>query len=69
MSQKFGIPLSQFRLVNAMLPTRYHPPLKGNVYERRTASAAAQLFPRPMAFDYDQLLNKLPLNPRAEFAW
>lgn len=70
MSKKFGVPYSQWSLVNCMLPTRYYPPLKNNIYERLTASIARQLFPSSkMTKDYDQLLNKLPGKTDAVFAW
>jgi ectoine hydroxylase-related dioxygenase (phytanoyl-CoA dioxygenase family) len=53
-----------------MLPTRYYPPLQGNIYERLTASMARQLFPvSNMTKDYDQLLNKRPGKEDAVFAW
>jgi phytanoyl-CoA hydroxylase len=61
MSKPFGTPYEEWSLLNCMLPTRYHPPLRGNVYERLTASMAKQLFPSSqMTKDYDQLLNKRP---------
>jgi len=70
MSKPFGIPISEWSLVNCMLPTTYYPPLKHNVYERLTASIARQLFPESaMTKDYDQLLNKLPGKTDAVFAW
>jgi hypothetical protein len=53
-----------------MLPRKYLPRLQNNVYERRAAHAAAQLFAGvPMALDYDQLLNKRPGKAGAIFAW
>ena len=59
-----------WNIVNAMLPRKYHPPLQGNIYEQRAASAAAQLFPDvKMVYDYDQLLNKRPGKAGAIFAW
>jgi len=70
MSQPFGTPYEKWGIVNAMLPRVYYPPLAGNVYERRAADVAAQLFPgEPMALDYDQLLNKRPQKEKAVFAW
>ena len=45
MSKPFGIPYEEWSLVNCMLPTKYYPPLRGNIYERITASIARQLFP------------------------
>jgi hypothetical protein len=70
MSKPFGIPSEQWSIVNCMLPTTYYPPLRGNVYERLTASMARQLFPSSdMTKDYDQLLNKRPGKTDAVFAW
>lgn len=64
------LPLSEFQIINAMLPRKYYPPLAGNVYERRSASVARQLFPGTrMDIDYDQLLDKRPNKPGAVFAW
>jgi phytanoyl-CoA hydroxylase len=84
MSKPFGIPYSEWSLVNCMLPTTYYPPLRGNIYEKLTASMAQQLFVNKptgdnapndgqhtivMVKDYDQLLNKLPGKTDAIFAW
>ena len=70
MSKPFGIPYEEWSLVNCMLPTRYFPPLRNNVYERLTASIARQLFPHAnMTKDYDQFLNKRPGKSDAVFAW
>jgi phytanoyl-CoA hydroxylase len=74
MSKPFGVPYSHWSLVNCMLPTTYYPPLRGNIYERLTASMAQQLFAHKnpditMVQDYDQLLNKLPGKTDAIFAW
>lgn len=44
MSQGYNVPFEQWRLVNAMLPRVYYPPLKDNVYERRCADIVRQLF-------------------------
>jgi hypothetical protein len=70
MSKPFGTPYEEWSLVNCMLPTRYHPPLRDNVYERLTNSMARQLFPSSqMVKDYDQLLNKRPGKEDAVFAF
>ena len=70
MSKPFGIPYEEWSLVNCMLPTRYYPPLRGNVYERLAASMAKQLFPKSdMTKDYDQLLNKRPGKHDAVFSF
>jgi phytanoyl-CoA hydroxylase len=69
MSKPFGIPYEEWSLVNCMLPTRYFPPLRGNVYERLSRSMARQLFPTSdMVKDYDQLLNKRPGKKDAVFS-
>ena len=68
MSKPFGIPEEEWSIVNCMLPTRYYPPLEGNVYERLAANIAMQLFPASdMIKDYDQLLNKRPGKQDAVF--
>lgn len=70
MSQGFDTPFEQYRIVNAMLPTKYLPSLKGNTYEVRAAAAVKQLLGRDdMVFDYDQLLDKRPRQEKAVFAW
>ena len=70
MSKPFGIPYEQWSLVNCMLPTKYYPPLRGNIYERLTSSMAKQLFPNSeMTKDYDQFLNKRPGKDDAVFSW
>lgn len=72
MSKPFGIPFSEWSIVNCMLPTKYYPPLRGNIYEVLTNSIARQLFPgdnSTMVKDYDQLLNKRPGKDDAVFAW
>ena len=57
---QFGVPFEDWRLVNAMLPREYHPPLQGNVLEKRALSIARQLLGEDMDLDYDQLLMKRP---------
>lgn len=58
-----------FAIVNVMLPRRYHPPLAGNVYERRAADVARQLHGDDMVLDYDQIVAKPPRKPEALFHW
>ena len=68
----YDTPFEEWNLVNAMLPTRYHPPLRGNIYEVRAAHVVRQLFPGEndrFALDYDQLLAKKPSRSGAVFAW
>lgn len=70
MSQGYNTPRDQWRLINAMLPTKYFPPLLNNIFEQLTASMARQLYPHShMTKDYDQLLNKLPGKEGAVFSW
>ena len=62
--------MEEWSIVNCMLPTRYYPAMRGNIYERLTESMAKQLFPdSEMTKDYDQLLNKRPGKTDAVFAW
>ena len=71
MSKSFGVPYGEWSIVNCMLPTRYHPPFRDNIYEKLTSNIAGQLF-RPeleMTKDYDQFLNKRPGKTDAVFAW
>ncbi len=69
MAGDYGRAPEDFSIVNVMLPRRYHPPWRGNVFERRAASVAAQLCGEGMAIDYDQLLAKQPFKEDAVFAW
>lgn len=70
MSKPFDTPFEDWSIVNCMLPTRYHPPFSGNIYERLCACIAKQLFPDlDMTKDYDQLLNKRPGKTDAVFSW
>lgn len=71
MSKPFGIPREDWSIVNCMLPTTYHPPLRDNIYEQLTQSMAKQLFPETneMTKDYDQFLTKLPGKSDAVFSW
>jgi len=50
---------------SGMLPTKYHPEMRGNIFERLTASIVQQLFD-----DIDMVkLNKRPGKDDAVFAW
>jgi len=70
MSKPVETPFEDWSIVNCMLPTKYYPPLRNNIYERLTACIAQQLFPSlEMVKDYDQLLNKRPGKSDAIFAW
>ena len=69
MSADYAKPLEQFGIVNVMLPRRYFPAWRDNLYELRAASIAEQLCGADMALDYDQLIAKRPSKPDAVFHW
>lgn len=69
MAGDYGREPEDFSIINVMLPRRYHPAWKGNIYERRAASVARQLHGDGMVIDYDQLLAKQPYKDDAVFAW
>ena len=69
MSADYGKPVEQFSIVNVMLPRRWLPAWRGNVYERRAASIAEQLCGSDMVLDYDQLVAKRPRREDAVFHW
>ncbi|KAL2629353.1 hypothetical protein R1flu_014039 [Riccia fluitans] len=69
MSADYSKPLDDYSIVNIMLPSRYNPKLKGNIYERRAASVSEQLLGPDMVFDYDQLLAKPPGKSDGVFHW
>jgi len=70
MSKQFGTPFEEWSIVNCMLPTKYHPPFRNNIYEKLSACMARQLYPDlEMTKDYDQLLNKRPGKKDAVFPW
>ena len=69
MSAGYEKPLEQYAIVNVMLPRRYHPPLRDNLYELRAASVAAQLCGPDMELDYDQFVAKRPHKSDAVFHW
>jgi len=69
MTGEYGRPLSEFQLINVMLPRRYHPAWRGNLYERRAASIAEQLIGPDLELDYDQLIAKPPRQAEAVFHW
>jgi phytanoyl-CoA hydroxylase len=69
MSQPYGTPVEEFRLVNAMLPSKYRPELVNNIYFQLAQSIASQLYPEGVAaMDYEQFLAKKPNKSAAEFA-
>lgn len=69
MSGPYGRKFEEFSLVNAVLPRRYDPTLRGNLFERRSASIARQLIGPSATLDYDQFLAKRPAKPDAVFTW
>jgi len=69
MAGDYGRDPGDYSIVNVMLPRRYHPAWKGNIFERRAASVAQQLCGDHMTLDYDQLLAKQPFKEDAVFAW
>lgn len=69
MASDYSKKAEDFAVVNVMLPRRYHPPLRDNVYERRAADVARQLCGDDMLLDYDQLVAKPPRKPDALFHW
>jgi ectoine hydroxylase-related dioxygenase (phytanoyl-CoA dioxygenase family) len=60
---------ADYAILNVMLPRRYCPSLRENVYERRAAAVAAQLCGDDLELDYDQLVAKPPRRPGAVFHW
>ena len=69
MSQPYGTPIEEFRLVNAMLPSKYRPELANNIYYQVAQSVASQLYAQGQAvMDYEQFLAKKPQKEGAEFA-
>ncbi|MEZ6096944.1 MAG: phytanoyl-CoA dioxygenase family protein [Pirellulaceae bacterium] len=68
MSQPYGTPFEQFRLVNAMLPSKYRPELVNNIYFQIAQSVADQLYSGTAVMDYEQFLAKKPQKEQAEFA-
>lgn len=69
MSGPYDRKFEDFSLVNAVLPGKYKPDLRGNIYEKRTASIARQLIGESATLDYDQFLAKRPAKPDAVFTW
>ena len=69
MSGPYGRAFEDFNLVNAVLPSKYEPVLRDNVFERRATSIARQLIGADATLDYDQFLAKRPARPAAVFAW
>ncbi len=68
MSQPYGTPVEEFRLVNAMLPSKYREELINNIYFQIAQSVADQLYDGSPVMDYEQFLAKKPQKEAAEFA-
>ena len=60
MSQPYGTPIEEFRLVNAMLPSKYRPELVDNIFFQLAQSVANQLYAGTAVMDYEQFLAKKP---------
>ncbi len=69
MAGEYGRDPGDYSIINVMLPSRYHPEWRGNIFEQRAASVAEQLCGDGMTIDYDQLLAKQPHKDDAIFAW
>lgn len=69
MSQPYGIPIKEFQLINAMLPSKYCPELANNIFHRVAQNIADQLYTQGKAsLDYEQFLAKKANKNGAEFA-
>lgn len=68
MSQPYGTPIEEFRLVNAMLPSKYRSELVNNIFYQVAQSVADQLYDGTAVMDYEQFLAKKPQKEAAEFA-
>ena len=68
MSQPYGTPYEEFRLVNAMLPSHYRKELENNIFHKVAQSVAEQLYEGTPLMDYEQFLAKKPQKEAAEFA-
>ena len=69
MSQAYGTPFEEFKLVNAMLPSKYKPEFANNIFQQISQNIADQLYQRGnAAMDYEQFLAKRPNKTKAEFA-
>lgn len=69
MSQPYGTPFEEFKLVNAMLPSKYKPAFANNIFQQISKNIADQLYQSGLAaMDYEQFLAKRPSKKKAEFA-
>jgi len=58
-----------FSAISIMLPSRYYPDLKLNLYEKRAAHIASQLEGNDLQLDYDRFIAKKPLRTDSVFHW
>jgi len=68
MSQPYGTPIEDFKLVNAMLPSKYCPELMNNTFFLIAQNIVNQLYEGSAAMDYEQFLGKKPNKAGAEFS-
>ena len=69
MSQPYGTPFEEFRLVNAMLPSMYCEEFSNNILQQISQNIANQLYRNgKAAIDYEQFLAKKPSKEKAAFA-
>ena len=69
MSQPYGTPFEKFQLVNAMLPGKYMPSFKENIFFKVAQNISKQLYPSGIPdMDYEQFLAKKPTKKKAEFS-
>ena len=69
MSQPYGTPFEKFQLVNAMLPGKYMPSFKENIFFKVAKNISKQLYPSGIPdMDYEQFLAKKPTKKEAEFS-
>jgi hypothetical protein len=69
MSSGYDTPFENFSLINAMLPRKYLPALRGNLFETLSLDISRQLIGDGIELDYDQFLGKKPGCPKAAFSW
>ncbi len=69
MSQPYGTPFEEFQLINAMLPGKYMPSFKENIFYKIAKDISSQLYKNGKAeMDYEQFLAKKPSKKGAEFS-
>ena len=69
MSQPYGTSFEEFQLINAMLPGKYMPSFKENIFYKIAKDISSQLYKNGKAeMDYEQFLAKKPSKKGAEFS-